>query len=157
MEQDGKKVRVNWIGAITILAFLRNTITISLIVSVPLQLDWSLKNTIMYTCRDLWPTCRCIQRVRTFVWTVVPLDSPYMCAGLTVSTQSIHSPPPPLSLSDPSSSASEATATGGGGDYCSRRRRPRLPQVSASTATTAAPSPPHLLSGDGIHNCRFKC
>ena len=70
---------VNWIGATTILAILRNTITISLIVSVPLQLDWSLKNTIMYTCRDLWPTCRCIQLVRTFVWTRLPPTSPYMC------------------------------------------------------------------------------
>ena len=70
MEQDGEKVRVNWIGAITILTFLRNTITISLIVSVPLQLHWSLKNAIMYTCHDMWPTCRCIQLVRTFVWTL---------------------------------------------------------------------------------------
>ena len=29
----------------------------------------------MYTCRDGWPTCRCIQGLRTFVWTVLPPDS----------------------------------------------------------------------------------
>jgi len=115
----------NWIGAITILVFLRNSITISLIVSVSLQLHWSLKNTIMYTCRDLWPTCRCIQLVRTFVWTLLPQASPYMRPFDWI--ESIHPFPTASSLSrsNPSSSAAEATATDGGGDYCSRQRRPR--------------------------------
>ena len=117
---------VNWIGAITILAFFINTITISLIVSVPLQLHWSLKNAIMYTCRDLWPTCRCIQLVRRFVWTLLPPASPYMRRFDWI--ESIHPFPTASSLSrsNPSLSAVEATATGGGGNYCSRRRRPRL-------------------------------
>ena len=150
--------KVNWIGTIIILAFLRNIITIQLFVSVPLKLHWSLKNAIMYTCRDLWPTCRCIQLVCTFIWTLLPPASPYMRRFDWI--ESIHPFPTASSLSrsNPSSSASEATARGGGGsDYCSRRRRPRLPRAPASTATTTAPSSPHLLSGDGIHSCQFKC
>ena len=115
--------------------FLRNSITISLIVSVPLQLHWSLKNAIMYICRDLWPTCRCIQLVRTFVWTLLPLASLYMCPFDWI--ESIHPFPTASSLarSNPSSSTTEVTTTGGGGDYCcsfpvpsaKRRWHPQLP------------------------------
>jgi hypothetical protein len=91
----------------------------------------------MYTCRDLWPTCRCIQLVRTFVWTLLPPASSYMHPFDWI--ESIHPFPTASSLSlshsNPSSWAATATVSSGGGD-CDRRRR-RLLLAAAVIATTA--------------------
>jgi hypothetical protein len=56
--------------------FLKNTITIQLTMSVPLQFRTCLKNAIMYARRRPWPTCRRIGGGRIFVWTRLPLLIP---------------------------------------------------------------------------------